>query len=332
MLIDKGDQLKALRVISGFDAQACAFLGVQFPLDDKPQFHRSGPFGFIQTLNFDLLQPYIFASLANLKDLLGVSADTMDMTVDSAGKLRLESTEGVRLQVHTVRKEVSGYKDHYLGDPSFFRHPGNTFEGFDIRPFKALTIPPLLKDGRLLVNTIAGTVIWTAESLKPVVIQPREAFLRFVAGNGCSELLVSQQGYWLAEKEGLGCAMSGHGTPTELLAVYGQAGTELTQFHAPRLIASLSNVSSLTSDTDRVELHPREGIVCQDKFNNPQVFPHGATSSTWQRGVIFGRTAKFIVDALSQTNEETVVLYSVPLRNSTYRLVRGSFEVNFGLV
>lgn len=332
MLIDKGDLQKVLRLLSGFDNQACAFLGVQFPQDDRPQFHRSSIFGFMQTINFDVTQPHIFASLMNLKDLLGVSADSMDMAVDFFGKLRLESPDGVRLQVHSVRKEVAGFKPHHLGDPSSFRYPGNTFDGFDIRSFKNLTMPPLLENGRLLVATNAGTIIWTAEALKAIVMQPREAFLRFIAGNGCPELLVSKQGYWLAEKEGLLCAMSGHSTPADMMDVYKHAGTELTRFHAPRLLTSLSNVVYLTSDTESIELNPREGIVCRDKYRNPQVFPHGATTATWAKASIFGRTAKLIVDALSQTNEEEAVLYSVPLRNSTYRIVRGSFEVNFGIL
>jgi hypothetical protein len=332
MLIDKGELLRVLRMISGFDTNACPFLAVQLPQGDKPQFHRSGTFGFIQTTNFDLTKPHIFVSLANLKDLLTISSDTMDMAVDFFGKLRLESTEGVRLQIHTVRKEVSGYKEHYLGDPTNFKYPGNTFEGFDIRPLKTLTSPPILRDGRLLISTTSGTVIWSSENLKGIIMQPREAFLRFIAGNGCADLLVSKQGYWMAEKEGLMCAMSGHNTPTDVLDVYKHAGTELTRFHAPRLLASLSNVAYLTSDTDRVELNPREGIISRDKYSNPQVFPHGATNTTWPKATVFGRTVKVIVDALSQTNDEDAVLYSVPLRNSTYRIVRGPMEVNFGLV
>ncbi len=334
MLIDKGDLIKVLRVISGFDAQACAFLGVQLP-GDRPQFHRSSPFGFIQTNDFDLTNPSIFVSLNNFKDLLNVSADTMHMAIDTAGKLRLESTDAfpVRLQVHTVRKEVTGFKGHYLGDPSNFRYAGDIFNGFDIRPFKLLSLPPLLEKGRLLINTIAGTVVWTgSDALKAVIMQPREAFLRFIAGGGCTDLLVSKQGYWVTEKEGLVCALSGHNTPKEMLKVYEYPGVELTRFHAPRLLASLSNISYLTADTDRVELNPRDGIMCRDKYNNPQIFPHSATSTTWPRGVIFGRTAKFIVDALNQTQEEDAVLYSIPLRTPTYRIVRGSFEVNFQLV
>ena len=336
MLIDKGDLLKALRIISGFDTSACAFLGVQLPVGASPQFHRSSPFGFIQTNQFDLLKPHIFASLNNLKDLLNVSSDVMNMSIDTAGKLRLESAEEyqVRLQVHTVRKEVAGYKEHYLGVPGNFRFTGDLFGDFDVRAFKALTSPPLLENGRLLIQTIGGTVIWSSESLKavPVVLQPRESFLRFIAGGGVAELLVSNQGYWVAEKEGLVCAMASHQTPTEMLKVYEHPGTELTRFHAPRLLSSLSNVSYLTGDTDRVEFHPKDGIVCRDRYSNAQIFPHGATSVSWPRGVIFGRTAKLIVDALSQTQEEEAVLYSVPLRNPTYRIVRGSFEVNFGLV
>ncbi len=89
MLIDKGDLLKVLRVLSGFDTHACPFLGVQFPEGDKPQFHRSSPYGFLQSVSFDVTQPHIFASLVNLKDLLGVSSDAMDMSVDFFGKLRL---------------------------------------------------------------------------------------------------------------------------------------------------------------------------------------------------------------------------------------------------
>jgi hypothetical protein len=274
--------------------------------------------------------------MGNLKDLLNVSADTMNMSLDAAGKLRLESNEEypVRLQVHTVRSEVAGFKGHYLGNPGNFRFAGDLFNGFDIRVFKSLASPPLLEKGRLLISTINGAVIWTSEPLKavPVIVQPRESFLRFIAGGGTAELLVSNQGYWIAEKESLVCAMTSHQTPTEMLKVYDYAGTELTRFHAPRLLASLSNVSYLTGDTDRVEFNPKDGIVCRDKYSNAQIFPHGATSTTWPRGVIFGRTAKFIVDALSQTQEEGAVLYSVPLRNPTYRIVRGPFEVNFGLV
>jgi hypothetical protein len=183
------------------------------------------------------------------------------------------------------------------------------------------------------VSTISGTVIWTADSLKDVVWQPREAFLRFVAGGGITGgINVSNQGYWVTEKEGLLCFMSAHSTPTELMKVYDHPGTELTRFHAPRLLTSLSNIAYLTADTDRVEFNPKDGIVCRDKYSNPQIFPHGAETTTWPHGCIFGRTAKFIVDALSQTKEETAVLYSVPLRNPTYRIVRGPFEVNFGLI
>jgi hypothetical protein len=335
MLIDKGDLLKVLRVLSGFDTQACPFLGVQFPQDGKPQFHRSSTFGFIQTTDFDLKQPHIFASLANLKDLLNVSSDTMHMKLDAAGKLRLESDEEfpVRLQVHTVHGSVSGYKDHYLGVPGTYRYSGTLFNGFDIRPFKNMAQPPLLDDGRLLISTVAGTVIWTGDDeLKTIKIQPRESFLRFIAGGGTAELLMSNQGYWIAEKEGQVCAMTGHRTSTEMLKVYALPGTELTRFPATRLLSALSNVAYLTSDTDRVELNPREGIVCRDKFSNAQVFPHGATSTAWPRGVIFGRTTKFIVDALNQSNEEEAILYSVPLRNTTYRIVRGDYEVNFGIL
>lgn len=331
MLIDKGELSKVIRVVSGFDSQACAFIGVQLPSDNKPQFHRSGVHGFIQSNHFDLAQPHIFASLNNLRDLLNVSSDTMYMNLDVHGKLRLESTEGTRLQVHTVRKEAAGFKEHYLGDPSNFRYPGNTFHGFDIRPFKNLTSSPIMSNGRILISTIGGVVIWSSETLRNVVMQPRETFLRFIAGGGCPELLVSKQGYWMAGKDDLVCALSGHTTPTDLMQVYNQAGTELTQFHAPQLLSALSNVATLTSDTDRVEL-TREGIVCRDKYSNPQVFAHGAANQTWPKGAMFGRTAKLIVDALNQTNEENAVLYSVPLRNSTYRIVRGAFEVNFGLV
>lgn len=336
MLIDKGSLIKVLRVISGFDSQACAFMGVQIPQGDAPQFHRSSTFGFIQSREFDINRPCHFVSLENLRDLLNVSADVMDMSLDQAGRLRMESTDDnpIRLQVHTVRKEVSGFKDHYLGDPSSFKYPATIFNGFDIRPFKVLTSPPILDKGRLLISTIAGTAIWKgSEALKTVVMQPREAFLRFIAGGGCTELLVSKQGYWTTEKDGLVCAMAGHGTPTDILKVYDDlAGTELTRFPAALLLSSLSNVAYLSADADRVEIHPKDGFICKDRYSNPQMFPHGATTTGWPKGAIFGRTAKFIVDALSQSTEEDTVMYSVPLRNLTYRIVRGDIEVDFQLV
>jgi len=336
MLIDKGDLLKVLRTVSGFDNPACAFLGVQLPKDGKPQLHRSSPYGFIQTKDFDIntVDSSIFASLVNLKDLLNAAEDTMEMFADPTGQLRLVSPDGfLRLQVFTVRKPSAGFKPHALGDPSFLRYSGDIFSGFDVRPFKSLTQPPTLLNGRLLLNTISGTLVWTgSDALKSVQLQPRESFLRFIAGGGIAELLVSKQGFWIAEKDGLVCALYGHRTPTELLTLHTLPGTELTRFAAPRLMSSLTHVSSLTSDTDRVELNPKDGIVCRDKYTNPQIYPSGATTSTWPKAAIFGRTAKFIVDALSQTTEDEAVLYSVPLRNPTYRIVRGSFEVNFGLV
>jgi len=336
MQIDKGDLTKVLRVVAGFDNQACAFIGVQLPENESPSFLRTSVNGFIAAGHYILNAintQTIYASLGNLRDLLNVSADVMDLSIDSAGKLRLESNEGIRLQVHTVRKEVTGFKEHYLGDPTRCRYDSTIFDGFDIRLFKLLTTPPLLEGGRLLVSTISGTVIWTSDSLKNVVFQPREAFLRFVAGGGATvSINVTNQGYWITEKGGLVCAMSAHSTPTELMKVYSLPGTELTRFHAPRLLASLSSVSNLTADTDRVELNPKDGIVCRDKYSNPQIFPHGATTTTWARGSIFGRTAKFIVDALGQATEDEAILYSVPLRNPTYRIVRGPFEVNFGLI
>lgn len=336
MLIEKGDLLKVLRVVSGFDNSACAFLGVQLPKDGKPQFHRSSAHGFIQTKDFDLNQlgSSVFASLANLKDLLNASADTMEMVADVTGQLRLASLDEfpIRLQVFTVRKQAAGVKEHVLGNPNFIRYSGDIFKGLDIRPFKPLEFPTLL-DGRLLVNTISGTLVWTGpDALKSVRLQPRESFLRFISGGSIGEFLVSQQGYWIAEKDGLMCALYGHNTPTELLTLHTLPGTELTRFDASRLVSSLSLVSSLTSDTDKVEINPKEGIVCRDKYTNPQIFPSGATTTTWPKATIFGRTVKFIVDALSQTNEDEVVLYSVPLRNPTYRIARGPFEVNFGLV
>jgi hypothetical protein len=337
MLIDKGDLLKVLRAVSIFDSQGCVYLGVQTPDDGKPQFHRSGPYGFIQTKDFDLMQGCVYASLANLKDLLNVSADVMDMIIDPhSRRLRMESTEEfpVRLQVHCVVQSASGFKPHYLGEPGFLRYSGDLFNGFDIRPFKVLTQYPVLENGRLMVSTVSGTVVWNGpDSLKPVFMQPREAFLRFIAGGGIAEYQITKQGYWMAEKDGLVCALySPQEVSKDSLRLYSLPGTELARFHAPRLVTSLHNAAAYLSDTDKVELHPKDGIVCRDKYSNTQVFPHGASNSTWTKGAIFARTAKFIVDCLNQTTEDVAVLYSVPLRNPTYRIVRGNFEVNFGLV
>ena len=344
MIVNKASLLKTLRTISSFDAaMACAYLGVQLPNDTdtpQPQLHRSSPEGFVQTSDFNLmkLDTTSFSSLTNLKDLLSItSSDDLELILDpNTGQLRVISTEdgfSTRLQVFSLKKDSSGFKYHYVGDPTTFQFPGDTFKGFDIHPFKGLTQSPTVLDGRLLVSTISGSVIWTgSDSLKKVKMQPREGFLRFISGVDLSEVLISKQGYWLAEKEGLVCASSVHDTPTELLSLYGTPGKEVVQFNAHRLLSSLSSAAYLSSDSEKIELNPREGIVCRDKYTNVQVLPMGESGTNWAKVTIYGRTAKLIVDALSQTSEETAVLYIVPLRTPTYRIVRGSFEVNFGLV
>jgi len=208
------------------------------------------------------------------------------------------------------------------------------FLGLNMTNFHTVS-QPVLKNGRLLIPTRAGMVMWTAPaSLKPIQLYPRESFLRFACGTVLENLMISERGYWGAARDGVFSFLSGHTVNTQLFDKYDTPGTEISRLNAARLIQALHNSTILCGgDRDRVEVDYKSGIVCRDKFGNEQKFSLGA-SHPWPKFVMMGSSAKLLVDALSQSNEEGAVLYSIPPKlgqSTTMRLVRGEFEVNFNV-
>ena len=334
MLIEKCDLLKTIKLVANFDTGASPYASVHFPAEGKPEFSRTSGNGFIQTKDY-VPDNLAYISLPHLQDCLKVSAESIDMRFRN-GSVILDSTQNSYnndLVVHTVKAAAAGVKTHQIGEPGRVRLDPSVFLGLNMASIRTVS-QPVLKDGRLLLPTLAGMVIWTTpDSLKPIQLYPRDSFLRFVCGTVLESLMISEKGYWGAARDGVFSFLSGHTINTQLFDKYNTPGTEVSRLNAPRLVQALYNSTVLCGDNDGVEMDYKSGIVCKDKFGNEQKFSLGASHS-WPRFVMMGKSAKLLVDALSQSKEEDVVLYSIPPKpgqSTTMRLVRGDFEVNFNV-
>lgn len=334
MLIEKSDLLKTIRAIAAFDnTSASPYVAIHFPPEGKPEFYRSSSFGFIQTKGFDT-NNLAYVSLAHLQDCLKISPELLEISLKPDGTVRLHSTESIYdnvYHVHSVRESSSGLKAHVIGEPRRKTLPPDTFLNLDVRPFTPSNLKgqPILKDGRLTFTTDFGNLIWAApECLKTVQLMPSYSFLRFACGQRLEDLVQSEKGYWGAVRDDLVTYLIGHMTQkTEPYDVYNVPGTEVARFPASRLVDALSR--AVVMSNNKVELDPKTGVSCRDNFGNEQKMAVGTSNGTWPKFSLLNPTAKLIVDILSQSSEEEAVLYMVPGKSNTLRLVRGNFETNF---
>jgi hypothetical protein len=333
MIIDKAEVLKTLRVISNFDPTASPYVAVQLPAEGQPLFYRSSNYGFIRSEGLGA-GALTYVSLSHLQECLKELNDgNIDMGIESNGGLKISTVDSMfdnYLRVHTVHANQAGLKQHEIGEPKI-NLQGGIFSGIDVKPFHAAA-PPVLAKGRLLIGTNFGVVVWDgSEALASIGLSPREAFLRMATGTMAQELSITERGYWGVKLNGLVMYISGHVSGRPLFDSFDVPGEELAHLPAERLVYALGAAANLCGDNQRVNIDPKKGVDTRDRYGNEAIFSLG--TGGWPKFSVFDKTAKTIVDALSQTKEEEAVLYSISSQaNPTMRLRRGNFEVNFRTV
>jgi hypothetical protein len=336
MLINKAEVLKSLKMIAGFDPTASPYVAVQFPPDGAaPAFYRSSNYGFIKSKSIDDAGELTYVSLSHLQDCLkNLPDDQIDMAVEKNGGLKVSSVDAMfdnYLRVHTVHLSQAGLKRHSIGEVVTRLSP-QVFSAFDVKPFHAEAAPSLIK-GILTLGTLHGVVMWhgATMALNAVNLSPRESFLRMVCGSeDIEEVVITDHNYWGVSIAGLTTYISGHTMGRQLFDSYDVAGEELAKLPAERLVFALKAAANLCGDTQKVLVDPKRGIESRDRFGNEAVFSLGVGG--WNKFYIFAKTAKAIIDVISQTNEEEAVLYNVPQPHPTMRLKRGNFEINFRIL
>jgi hypothetical protein len=326
-VVDKAEILKTLRTIANFDEEASPFTALSL---SNAKFYRSSAFGYIMSKNTVVDASSVYVSVSHLQDCLrAMPEEKLELALDNKTVVikSIAAAFKSELRVHTVEVQNAGLKKHTIGNIKTTLSP-DIFKGFDIKPFD-VAAAPLVREGRLLVVTPHGTVIWTGpESLKALNVQsnPRVNFLRFI-GNGCENIIITDNGYWGALGTDLVSFISGHNIAPHLFQLYDVKTETLATVPADRLVEVLKAAAGLCDAGRKVEINPKEGVTAEDAFGNVSKFGLGDIEGLPQ-ATIPPQSAKLIVDALSQTSEENAVLYWVEQKNPLLRVTRGSFEVN----
>lgn len=327
-LYSKNDLLRTLRALEKFDSSASPYVAVDITAD-PPAFYRNSNTGFIQSTNLSN-QKLTHVSLSHFKDCLNVLKDeNIELLLGNNGTLYIRSTDHTydsELFVHTIKAEQAGVKYHKVGIPLQSFKTEELFPNFDTKSF-VCAAAPILEKGRVLIPTTTGIILWTGpDSLQKIKLQPRESFLKCLS-SGIEEICVTSEGYWGATSSQLMSFYSTHSSSNALFTVYSTKGNNLVNFPTPRLLYALSAASGLCADTGKIDICPTQGIVTRDSTGNTAKFAIGVQAG-WQKFSLAAKSAKLIVSALSQSQEDTVELSSVPLANTTMRFSSGAWEVN----
>lgn len=335
MLVPKTDLLKPLKALQAFDPKGSPYIGVQLDTD-TPQFYRSSPNGYIQSRGFTGTS-VTHVSLANFMDCLkSLPEEAVQLGLDNNGILSIYGTTSdvfeSETHVHTVAESQAGLKKHDVGVVRV-EIDREAFSKVNLRPFKTVT-PPVLVKGRLMLATDAGaTVIWDGpESLLTApAIYPRETFLRQISdGAAVAQIMVTANGYWGATVDDMVTYTKGHVIGRQIFDNYAVVGQEIAKLPAQRLVDALESAVKLLEPSEKVDIDPRLGVLAKGKFGDNRNSLGG--TGEWQRFGMLAKTAKVVFEALSQTTEDEATLYSVPTSqaNTTIlRLKRGPFEINF---
>ena len=335
MLVNRNYLQRILKSLGGFDPSGSPYIAVE--LAERPLFYRSGSLGFIQSKEFTW-KSHVNVSLSHFQESLRVlTDDSLDISLDKSGVLLLTTDDAAfssQLRVHTVQSPQAGHKNHQIGSIVHRMSPA-AFAGLDLKSFK-LASPPYISKGKIMVSTASGLLMWESPSaeLKTITMQLRESFLRLILTQSAlvKEVVISDKGYWGVVLDDLVGFLASHNVGKEMFQTYDVQGTELARFPAVRLVYALRAAAGLCEDTSKIQFDPKQGVVTRDKFGNESTFSLGGVSG-WTRFGIFGKTTKFIVDCISQSEDEEAVLYSVPSNtHPTMRITRGNFEVNIKAV
>ena len=335
MLIVKNDLLKPLKALQSFDHKGAPYVGVQLVDGHKPMFLRSNNDGIIQSKEYGVF-PTTFVSLSHLTNVLkNCPEDSIELSVNERGIMRMYGTSEVgsntETNVHTVSEKQAGIKIHDIG-VRMLTLDTQTFAGFNIDKF-TLVSEPVLAHGRLMIATNKGAVImWTNElfGTQPINLSPREPFLRMVCGQVVEDLTLTANGYWGATFGDLVTYTKGHVLGRQLFDSYNQPGVEAAKLPAERLITCLKAASSLLDDSEVIEVDPKLGVIAKGTFGDNR--NSLGEIGTWNRFSLQAKTAKVVIDTLSQAAGDYATLELTSTGSgptSTMRLVRGSLAVNF---
>jgi len=329
MLMDKKALLETLHLVAGFDPTASPFIAIN--LAPQPQVYRSSSFGFVSSKSMLIGKDSVFVSHGHIYDCLrAMPEDKVELSLGDGGVLVLRSVESAftsELRVRTVPVEDSCLKSHDIGAVGLSLRP-EAFKGFNAKPF-AVASPPLLQDGRILLSTAPGVVMWQGpDALRAAKLHPRDGFLRFIGG-GADEVFVTDKGYWGASMGPLVAFVSGHSLSPHLHQVYSVPGEAFAEFPAARLMEVLSAAASLCDPSRKVVFDPKRGVVAWNQYGNPQEFSLGAPQDGWEPFGIQWQAAKLVHDALGQSGEALVTLERVAAGNlPTVRFRRGNWDAN----
>jgi len=336
MLIYKANLQKTLRSLASSDAAASPYVAVQLDKEkEDPSFYRSSAFGFIQSKDFSPAKPASYISLSHLYERIKIlKEDQIEMDLDSNGILKISSfgdTFSSEMRVHSVTSSQAGLKSHDVGEIAL-ELDSNSLAGIDVSSFK-LKIPPVMSSGRLLLATSDIVCIWDgSDVLKKAPTSPRESFLKSVANNSAvDQLVLTRNGYWGAATSDLLVFTYGHNVGKEMFAAYNVPSEKITEFPSERLMYCLRSLSEIVGEMEKITVIPKEGVTSKDRFGSEAKFSLGGTEG-FTKFSMFGGTAKAIVSALSQSQDEIIVLSQVSMAHPTLRLRRGPFEVNFKVV
>jgi hypothetical protein len=334
MIVPKNDLLKILKTLALFDPKGSPYIGVQLG-SAMPSFYRSSALGYIQSNDFgDGGTTHV--SLAHfINSLKNMPEDSIQLSLDGMGVLCITGTDDQfksDTHVHTVAPGQAGLKKHDIGEP-VFPVDKNAFAKINVKPFKMVT-PPVLVKGRLMLATDAGaTIIWNGPEFVHNFpeVYPREGFLYMVCdGAEVKNMTVTTHGYWGAEIEDFTVYTKGHDRGRQIFNTYTSPGQEIGRLPAKRLMDTLDSAVGLLEPAGKVEIDPKTGLSVKGKFGNSQ---HSlGEGGNWPKFGMLAKTAKVISDALSQTFDDDAVLFSVPTTMAgviILRLKRGPFEVNF---
>ncbi len=328
--MDRESIVKTLSVVDKFDATASPFVALRLA---DAKIYRSSSFGFLASKNMVVDKDSVFVSLTHLHDCLkAMPEDEIEFGLDG-GVLFVKSINSAfesKLRVHTIpatEAAKAGMKHHAMGKFSAVLKPG-LFSGFNSKPF-AVAAPPLLVEGRLLLSTPHGIVMWQGpDALKDVKMHPRESFLRFIS-SGVDEIYLTDTDYWGATNGSLVMFLSGHNLGTELHQAYAVAGDKVADLPAARLVTALGAAAVLCDSQRKVEIGPDKGVVTRNGFGNLQEFALGPQKG-WTPFSIFGQTARLVHDALQQASGDVATLSALSgMSYPTMRLSRGAWEVSF---
>lgn len=335
MLIVKNEILKPLKVLSAFDPKGAPYVAVQLVDGHKPLFLRTNNDGVIQSKDFGLF-PTSYVSLNHLVSVLkNCPEDSIELSTNERGIMRMygtsEAGSNSETHVHTVAEKQAGIKTHDTGASVLTLNP-QTFTGLDITKY-TLATEPVIAQGKLMLSTNKGAVVmWSSDLLvsQPIKLSPRESFLRMVCGQEVGEMSLTQNGYWSATIGDLTTYTKGHVLGRQLFESYNQPGVEVAQLPAERLLTCLKAAIGLLSETDRIDIDPKLGVIAKGTFGDNRN-SLGETGD-WNRFSLQAKTAKVVFDTLSQASDDYAKLEQTSQGSSptsTMRLSRGNFAVNF---